>query len=133
MLNCFIHKQMYALCILAAINLRQHVEQIWQINTTAKRFDSQISLNLLKCIETNNNVPRKIENVRKNLKNNVKGNNEDIDETRWQSSRFYFRKFIKGPRQIFNNISESIKKSTSITSPLSKNIYDSILSFPTTS
>ncbi|KAI4485886.1 hypothetical protein M0804_006375 [Polistes exclamans] len=108
MINCFIQKQMYALCILAAINLRQHVQQNWQINSTAtKRLPSQISLNLLKCIEFNN-VPRKIENLRKDFQNNVKVNNENNDQTIWRSSWFYFRKIIKGPRQIFNNINESI-------------------------
>lgn len=29
MLNCFVQKQMYAFCILAVINLRQHVQQNW--------------------------------------------------------------------------------------------------------
>ncbi|XP_015174693.1 PREDICTED: uncharacterized protein LOC107065472 isoform X2 [Polistes dominula] len=124
---------MYALCILAAINLRQHVQQNWQINSTStKRIPSHISLNLLKCNETNN-VPRKIENLRKDLKNNVEINNENNDQTIWQSSWFYFRKVIKGPRQIFNNISESFTNSKTTNSPLSKNIYNSVLFFPTNS
>ncbi|KAF7385948.1 hypothetical protein HZH66_011790 [Vespula vulgaris] len=126
MLNCIVQKQMYALCILAVLNLRQHVQQNWQINSTMKRSSSQASLNLVKCIESNN-VPIKSIEVSSDLKNIVKNINKDIDQPNWETSSSYMQIFMKGARQIIDNISESITNPKTIANPLSKNIFGSVL------
>ncbi|XP_046833577.1 uncharacterized protein LOC124430687 [Vespa crabro] len=126
MLNCFVEKQMYALCILAVLNLRQHVQQNWQINSTSRRSSSQASLNLIKCIESNN-VPIGALEVSKDLRNIVKNINKDIDRSNWWNSSSYIELFMKGAKQIIDNISRSITNPKTIANPLSKNIFGSVL------
>ncbi|KAL2731234.1 uncharacterized protein V1478_004779 [Vespula squamosa] len=126
MLHRFIQKQMYALCILAVLNLRQHVQQNWQINSTVRRSSSQASLNLVKCIQSSN-IPIKTVEVSNDLKNIVRNINKDIDRPNWESSSYYIRMFMKGAQQIIENISASITNPKTIANPLSKNIFGSVL------
>lgn len=125
MLNNFLQNQMYALCILAALSLRQHMQHNWQVKPT-QRIPLNPSFSFLKCIDPNNSL--RTDKIRRDWKDTEENFYQESEESKSQDFLFScFQKLSNGAQAIIDNVGASLNNSKLINNTWTKNILQTMV------